>query len=321
MSASLILADAAMIPIPTIFHEPWWLKAASGGLHQEVVVSCGSTVVGRLPYLQLSKPGGQKALVMPPMTHILGPALAYEVAAHDLTRSLRRYTIASELIAQLPASSHVWFRLHHGATSTLAFEAAGFTSSLDFTVEIHPENPAALWQNMRDKTRNVIRRAQEKVEVLETHDSAAFMDFYEENLKSRGRRNRFDRHICQAVMEASVGRRVGKFLVAKGQDGLWKAAIFTVWDSRTEYYLMSSRSPDCGNGEISLLLWTAINSAIAGGRIFDVDGVNKRNMILLTGFGGEVKPRFIVSRSSTSYQIAHYVKTLISRRVNPSAHE
>jgi hypothetical protein len=312
MSAQLSLADAGTIPVSTIFHEPWWLKVASGGHYQEAIVTSGSTVVGRLPYLQLSKLGGQKALVMPPMTHVLGPALAPQVAAHDLTQSLRRFTIASELIAQLPASSHVWFRLHHGATNTLAFEAAGYTSGIDFTVEIYPENPAVIWQKMRDKTRNVIRRAQEKVEVGETTDFAAFMDFYDENLRSRGHTNNFDRFICQAVMEACVERRVGKCLVAKGQDGGWKAAICTVWDNRTEYYLMSTRSVDCGNGEISLLIWTAIKSAMAAGRIFDVDGINKKNMMLLTGFGGEVKARFIVSRSSTGYKIVQYVKKLIS---------
>ena len=317
MSERLVLADTATIPVPTIFHEPWWLKVASGGLYQEAIVLSGSTVVGRLPYLQLSKLGGQRALVMPPMTHVLGPALAPEVAAHDLTQSLRRFTIASKLIAQLPPSSHVWFRLHHGATNTLAFEAAGYTSGIDFTVEIHPEDPAVIWQKMRDKTRNVIRRAQEKVEVTDTLDFVAFMDFYDQNLRSRSLTNNFDRFICQAVMEACSERRVGKCLVAKGEKGLWKAAIFTVWDDRAEYYLMSTRSTDSGNGEISLLIWTAIQSAMAGGRIFDLDGINGRNMMLLTGFGGQIKSRYIVSKSSTPYRIAHFAKALIGRRSNP----
>jgi hypothetical protein len=304
------LRNEAEVPTPTIFHEPWWLKIASGDSYQETVVASGSAIVGRLPYVQLSKLGGQKALIMPPMTHVLGPALTPEVAAHDLTQSLRRYTIVNKLIAQLPRSSHVWFRLHRGCTSTLAFEAAGFVSGLDFTVEIHPEEPAIIWQRMRDKTRNVIRRAQERVEVVETTNHAAFMDFYDDNLRDRGLKNNFDRFTCQNVMQASSERRVGKSLVAKGVDGSWKAAIFTIWDKHVEYYLMSTRSMDCGNGEISLLIWTAIQDAMADGRIFDVDGINNKNMMLLTGFGGQVRSRYSVSKSSHMFRFSHYLKGL-----------
>jgi hypothetical protein len=37
---------------PTIFHEPWWLEAASGGQYEEVTVSSGGRTVGRLPFVR-----------------------------------------------------------------------------------------------------------------------------------------------------------------------------------------------------------------------------------------------------------------------------
>jgi len=43
------------------------------------------------------------------------------------------------------------------STDTLAFDAAGLPTSVDFTVELPPASKKAIWRQMRDKTRNVIR--------------------------------------------------------------------------------------------------------------------------------------------------------------------
>src|ERR1700744_4662080 len=72
-------APSPKFPVATIFHEPWWLSAASDGAYEEVVVSSDNKIVGRLPYLRLRKFGWQTALVMPAMTHVLGPSLSLDI--------------------------------------------------------------------------------------------------------------------------------------------------------------------------------------------------------------------------------------------------
>jgi hypothetical protein len=303
------------LPVATLFHEPWWLETASDGTYQEARVTADGAVIGRLPYLASKKFGGQTALVMPAMTHVLGPSLATDLAGSRLTRSLKTISICGDLIAQLPKASHIWFECHGQTPDTLAFEAAGFSSGVRFTIEIAPEPVEALWRQMRDKTRNVIRRAQETLTVSEVVDPAYFLDFYEENLRKRGLRNNYDRRLCGNLMAASIGRGVGRLLVASDSSGALRSGIFTAWDRGSEYYLMSTRSPDSSNGATSLLIWNAIQHAVSAGLTFDMDGVDgKKNLLLLTGFGGVVKPRYFVSKTSTMFQVAQRLKAgLIAR--------
>jgi len=215
---------------PTIYHESWWLEVASDGAHQEVTVSSGGLLLGRLPYLPMRMRGGSTALVMPPMTHVLGPVLSMDVATNGLTRSMRQVTITADLIAQLPKASHIWFQLHRGTTDTLAFEAAGFVSSVDFTIEIAPDSRDVLWRQMRDKTRNVIRRAEERLNMVQWTDAAQFLDFYEDNLRAKGLPNRYERTACERVIKKCLARGAGRLLVAADGDGNPQAAIFTIWD-------------------------------------------------------------------------------------------
>jgi Acetyltransferase (GNAT) domain len=309
----LSLAPPPELPVATIFHEPWWLSAASDGAYEEAVVTSDNRIVGRLPYLRLRKVGWQTALVMPPMTHVLGPSLPRDLPGSERSRSLRRFTICRQLIAQLPPAAHIWFALHRRETETLAFEAAGLATSVRFTVEIAPNASAILWRNMRDKTRNVIRRAQESLTAQAIDDPSLFLAFYEENLRKRGQRNNYDSRIYGIVMAACLERGRGRILFAVDAAGVLQAAIFTAWDQEAEYYLMSTRGPESGNGAISLLIWTALQEAASYGRTFDLDGIDiRKNHMLLTGFGGTVRPRYVVGRTSTSFQAGQFLKTRLA---------
>ncbi len=306
------------LPVATIFHEPWWLAAARDGTCEEAVVTADNTVIGRLPYLRQRKIGWQTVVVMPTMTHVLGPSMSPDLPSGTQGRSLRRFKVCSALIAQLPRAGHTWFALHRGETETLAFEAAGFTIGVRFTVEVPPNTPDALWRGMRDKTRNVIRRAQESLTAQAIDDPALFLDFYEENLRRRQRRNKYDRRSCAKVMAACLERGRGRILFAIDAAGNLQSAIFTAWDNEVEYYLMSTRAPDSGNGATSLLIWTALQEAASYGRIFDMDGIDSRtNHMLLTGFGGTLLPRYLVSQSSTGFQIAKSVKEHMVKLFTP----
>jgi hypothetical protein len=299
--------------VPTVFHEPWWLEIASGGAYREVTVSSNGVIIGRLPYLLSRKISGQTALMMPEMTRVLGPALAPEIVGSDSIRSLRQFTVTRDLIAQLPKASDIWFRLHHGITNTLAFEAAGFSTGVDFTTEIAPDSRETLWRRMRDKTRNVIRRAQECLTVVDWPDPEQFLDFYEANLHERGLRNRYNRQVCARLIAECLVRGAGHLLAATDTTGRPKSGIFTVWDHETEYYLMSTRSLDSPNGATSLLIWTTLQHAALKGLTFNTDGVNsKTNLMLLTGFGGTLRPRYFVWKTSAAFQVARYIKRLLT---------
>ncbi len=299
----------------TIFHEDWWLRITSDDSYRESIVTLGGHIVGRLPY-RLSKAfGGFTIVDMPRLVHALGPLVAPQFTRDNFPRSLKEFSILSDLISQLPKASHISFRLHSGITNTLAFEAAGFSCSPSFTVEIPPLPAEMQWMQLRDKTRNIVRRASECLEVTSITDVELFVDFYEQNLQRKGRKNEYERHICTQLIHECLKRRVGTIWAARDASGALQAAIFTVWDAATEYYFMATRTLTSVNGANSLLIWEAIKHASANQLTFDMDGLHVvsggvPNLILLTGFGGKLQPRYQVQKSSCLLSVGRFLRGL-----------
>lgn len=59
---------------PTIFHEDWWLDAATGGNFDVAEVTVSGRKVGRLPFHVRSRLG-LRIMNMPSLTYFLGPAI------------------------------------------------------------------------------------------------------------------------------------------------------------------------------------------------------------------------------------------------------
>lgn len=298
---------------PTIFHEPWWLDKATEGRYEQVEVSLGGTTVGRLPYLRFREMG-LTSLGMPTLTHFLGPAIDFG-PGNATTRQLRGLSIAGDLLAALPkVSGGVWIKLHAGITDTIAFQEAGFRTDVQFTTEIAPDDEEALWSRMRDKTRNVIRRAEERFTVVEERDPERFLAFYLDNLRQRKLKNTYHVPSVKAVMAECIQRGQGLIRVALDDRGGWNSAIFTVWDRKAHYYLMSTRSSDAGNGATSMLLWDAIKSAAADNLVFDFDGARHgADAKFFAGFGGTFRPRYWVWKSSRALRALGAVSALLRR--------
>ena len=92
----------------SLFHEPWWLSAATAGRYEECVFKQGNEIVGRLPYV-MQRRGPFHSVRMPPFTHILGPAVDGGDGKPQ-TRLQRRISITRSLIDQLP--EHSYFDQH-----------------------------------------------------------------------------------------------------------------------------------------------------------------------------------------------------------------
>src|SRR5260221_7695693 len=86
----------------TIFHEPWWLAAVSGGAAERVeIADKDGRVVGFLPYVVKSI-YGVKVSNMAPFTHVLGPVVELG-GGSPITRMHNRFKMTSELLEKLPS--------------------------------------------------------------------------------------------------------------------------------------------------------------------------------------------------------------------------
>jgi hypothetical protein len=294
-SESERLAQPALVP--TVFHEDWWLDASTGGRYSVAEVRAGDKTVGRLPYLVRSR-FGLKGIWTPPVTYFLGPALD-EGEGSPNNRFLKRMDITRELIAKLPKSSWECIRCHAGIKDMIAFQEQRFRTYVQFTHEIPPAPTELLWQQMRNKTRNVIRRAQEQMVVEEVADPEEFIRAHKANLAADGENDSLDMDACRRVLTSALGRKQGRIIAARNANGDIIAANFCAWDNETSFYVLSTRSKDAGNGATSLLIWEAIQHAVLRGLIFDFAGLGTRGSVLLySGFGASVSPRFVALRSS-----------------------
>ena len=283
--------------IPTVFHEEWWLAAATQGSFSVVEVNAGCRIVGRLPF-EMRRRSGLVGIWTPPLTHFLGPGVD-DGEGSGSNRFLRRLEITRELILKLPQTSWQCVRCHRGTSDVIAFQEQSFKTYAQFTYEIAPAPAPELWRQMRNKTRNVIRRAQEQLAVSELRDPAEFVRIYETHLSSRHIQNSLDLAAARRVVQAALERNRGRILAARNENQEVVAANFCAWDSSNSFYIACTRSEDAGNGASSLLLWEAIQHAAARGLTFDFAGLGTRGSVLhYAGFGGTVQTRFVAVRAT-----------------------
>ena len=295
---------------PTIFHTPWWIEAASGSGYDAVEVHSGGRTIGRLPFKLTPHVLGLTLCSEPELCHSLGPAV--DVGSGGLTtRNNNHFDITQALIRKLPPCSAYSMPLHAGTPDTFAFTDAGWQTQVQFTYVVYPQGETALWHGLRDKTRNVIRRAAERWEVSTITDPVEFVHAYEANLASRQRQNYYGRMgaVCAAALQHGRCR-----ILAIREGGAILAAIVVVWDQRAMYYLLTTRSPAADNGMVSLLVWHGIKLANEKSLVFDFDNVGSPgSRLFYSGFGGQVEPRYMVNRKTRSYRACRWARKTLGQ--------
>jgi hypothetical protein len=291
-----------------IFHQPWWLSAASGGKCTEITVRSDGEQVGRLCFVPHRRYGFD-LLKMPPFTHVLGPAV--ERGAGKPETQLRRHlSIVRELVTQLPRFDF-FHQVSPCTADILAFQDCGFKvfPQCNFKIDCRADI-SSIWDNMNFKTRGRIRRSEREFEAASLPTPEAFVSFYVENIKNDPGRDKSDLRTFPAVFTACRARESGSILVAWNSNGKPSAMIFVVWDDMNMYYLLSTRSMDSSSGgAVNLLVWTALKMAHERGLVFDFDGViNSGQMRFFLGFGGCPSNRFVITRSRMAYRLLRSLK-------------
>jgi hypothetical protein len=310
------MAGAPRLPIdclaPTIFHQPWWLEIATRGRYAVAEARHNGRVVGRMPYCLTRQLGGVSS-TMPMLTHFLGPATD-DGDGTPTARWLRRQTITQALLAQLPAVGLFRQKLHRGIGDVLAFQAEGYDTSVQFTHEIAPQPEDVIWDAMRDKTRNMVRKAARTFRCDMIDDPELFARFYADNLTARGKANYTDMAVTRDLIAACLARDCGRIYAARHSDGSIVAAAFCAWDDVSCYYLMATRCADGGNSPSTFLLWNAIRDAARRGLVFDFDGVSTAGAVLFyAGFGASIAPRYIVAKVARHRRLWMATRQLVAR--------
>ncbi len=293
----------------TIFHEDWWLDIVAPGRWAEVTAEHGYLRYAYSSRLMF------RSIKSPPLTRTLGPVLKIEGKKAE-TRQRAAFSTVCELLNQLPEFDFIRFRLDPSLTDVVPFQARGYQTSLQHTLLADCREPEeTLWAGMRDRKRNIIRRAEETLSVMVNEDGPSFQKFYEANLEDE--KSYFDLTLITKIHAAARERGCGKILTAVDQRGDIHAQTFLIWDDHSCYYFLSSRDTTIAHaGAVSLLVWAGMKQAHALGLTFDFDGVTSQPRYqFLVEFGGQPATRFIVSKGFFLYDMQAGARKLADRLV------
>jgi hypothetical protein len=294
----------------TVFHAPWWMEAASGGNWGEATVTSNGEVIARLPYVK-KRVLGLSAIGMPPLTHMLGPQLPV-VDGGDASFSTRR-TLLTELMAGLPTHKYFNQICHPGIADTLPLYALGYDSGLKYSLRIAPAaSQARILKGMRKQIRYDVRKAEQMLTVQTDLGIDEFCHFYNACTRANNKQywsQRFIKRIDALktrIYEACIKNNAGCLLAARDDTGVLRAAIMLVWGDGVMYYHLSAHDGQPqGAGSVKLLIWESLKRAHERGMIFDLDGMPRPGATnILTGFGGTVSNRIVVTKIPPAIHIA-----------------
>jgi hypothetical protein len=260
---------------------------------------------------------------MPQITRFLGPVVRVPSGKTE-ARFRSAYSIVSDLLEHLAAFDHVEMTLNTEFRDLTPFLAAGYEVRVHPTFLLDCRRPIEeLWAGLRDKTKNVIRRARERLTVHEIDDANLFANFYRRNLE--GAEPNFDLSLLPTVFAAARTRDRCKIVAAMDARGVVHAKVFFIWDDNYVYYFLSTRDKNIAHlGAVSLLLWTGIEFAHARQLCFDFDGgiTDDARYKFKVAFGGKLANRFDVARSTARYQLQRTIRRIpgaIARRISARA--
>ena len=282
----------------TIFQEPWWLQASSGGAVETITINWGGSDVASLSLLRKERLLGIRSLVMPPYTRTLGPVLSLPPSTPSrYNANLRR--VAAEIMLKLPRHDHFSLRVDHEDEIAFAFALAGCSVSEQFTFRVEADaDPVKLMECADRSTARLIRTARRRLKLQEHADFDRFVDLaYRHHPAGR---NSHDFQALERLFAASNGRGQAIILGLTDMQGHDVASVLLVWGHGVLHYLAPHRDRERSGGDANaLLLWSAMELALSRGLAFDLDGYHSAGTAsFLSSFGFPRHIRHVVTHCS-----------------------
>lgn len=281
----------------------------------EVTVERGGEVVARLPYV-IKKRKGLTVLSMPQLTQTLGPWLRPSKAKYAKQLSEQK-DLMTELIQKLPRFDYFFQNFHYSITNWLPFYWQGFEQTTRYTYVLENlSDSQKMWDGMLPKIRTDIKKAQNRfgLEIRTDLGVDAFLDMNELTFTRQGMKLPYSRDFVRRLDHACETHNARRVFFAQDKDSRIHAAVYTVWDENSAYYLMGGSDPDMRNsGANSLCMWEAIKFASTVTKKFDFEG----SMIepverFFRAFGAKQIPYFHITKTNSRLlRLRSCIKSLI----------
>jgi len=306
-----VRSEEAQLAGTTLFHQDWWLDAATNGHWDRVIVQRDGIVAAAMPFI-LRKNFGLRFLTMPPYTRTLGPLFA-NIPTKPSKRLAMQVELLHSLLVKAPRHDRFEMVLSPRSDLTLAFVTCsyGVTNTFTFVWEGHPPMDQLL-RDMQSKTRRKIQANAKRLHAERHTDIDRFirLSVLEHN---RLFSNTNDFRTITTIFQACVKRRQAMVLSAVNQNGEDVAVSVLVWGCGVLYNLLAARHPrEAGPGANSFLLWEAMRTAQERGLEFDSDGIySPHAAVFYSRFGLTPQVRPTINHGNGWWKLALMAKSML----------
>lgn len=267
-----------------VFFEPWWLDMVSE--HWKVLYYHEADQLKAVWVYTMDKKWGFKIIRNPLLTPYTG--------LYIFDRRLKEEKIISKLFSQLPSYHYLDLMGLPEYHFSKTFEQLGLTVQQRVTYRL-PLNAdeETLFKNIHPKQRSGIRQAQKTLKIQDAanhiHD---FWNFYEHIFKIKKLKNALTGKFFKKIIQTSLQQNAGWIKATTDENNQINAIVFTVFDKKTMYLLLTATNPRAKhNGAVALLIWNAILEAKKRNlQIFDFEGSSDAGIAkFFKSFGGDKK--------------------------------
>jgi len=199
------------------------------------------------------------------------------------------------------------------------FMWADYSISLRYTYRIDLSDLGVAWNNMTDKRRNDIRRAQRDGIIVDDQGSMQdILSLLKGTLQRRRRAVRFNELADRRDQMLRADNQCRAF-VARERSGQAVGGIYMVWDEKCAYYLWGGYGTTAAHrGAGALAIWEAIRYAGSRLRLQQFNLLASEVRLIerfMRDFGGYLTPTFIVryQRPSDLQKVMWRLKTMVRR--------
>jgi len=260
-------------PQGSIFAHRWWLEAVAPGMYDILEIRDSDGLRAAWPVVYDSDDGA-KHICMPALTQKLGILFAPSKANPAEVQSTNQ-KLATELINKLGETSRFHQNFHENFTDWLPFYWQGFTQTIRYTYVFDDiTDISALWNNLRQRTRTEIRKAQKSgIQIKDDLDLGQFLEVI---------RKTFERQDLSPLatdefvyrLDAACAKNAGRKIFA-GVDpqGRVHAVVYVTWVDNVAYTVMGGGDPEFRKSNAyRLASWEALVFASSIARRLDLMG-------------------------------------------------
>ena len=260
-------------PSIPLFSKAWWLDAAAGPDHWDVVIiEKKDAIVASLPYV-IQKKGGFTLLTHPQLTQTLGPWLRPSNASYSKQLSYQK-ELMSAMIEKLPRFDHCYQRWHYSHTNWLPFYWAGFTQTTRYTYVLHDlSNLEDLFSHFHQGKRQDIKKAEKTITVRFDIPAREFYEHHKMTLLQRNAKIQYSFELFQRLYDSGYKHDSACTIAGYDQNNKLHAALFIVWDCNSAYGLINTIDQEYKtSGAATLLTRDVIRHLSTRTKKFDFEG-------------------------------------------------